>query len=62
MLYYVLNKNIDGNKVIQDITKIVQKIPHNELEHTVLTISLQKITNCTGDSHLPKIEYKQPEP
>ena len=62
MLFYTLNKNIDGNKVVKDIINMIEQLPQDDVTNTVLTISLQKIQNCTNDSWLPKIEYKNPEP
>lgn len=61
MLYYVLNKNLDGSKIIQDLNKLIHTIPNDQQQDTVVVISLQKITNCTQDSFLHKIEYKQQE-
>lgn len=62
MLYYTLNKNLDGNKIIQDIIKIVGKIPKDEIQNTVLSISLQKIVSCSEDRTVRNIEYQQPLP
>ena len=59
MLAYSLNKNLDGNKVVQDIVKFLQKIPQDTLQNSILKISLEKITDYTGDNPLPKIEYKE---
>lgn len=59
MISYSLNKNIDGNKIVQDIIKFLQKYPKEELSNSVLKITIEKITNYTGDNPLPKIEYKE---
>ncbi len=59
MLSYTLNKNLDGNKIVQDIVKFLQKYPKDQLQNSVLKISLEKITDYTGDNPLPKIEYKE---
>lgn len=61
MLYYVLNKNLDGNKIIKDIIQIIQKVPDNEKSNTVLIISLQKTTTYANTVSVLNIEYKQPE-
>jgi hypothetical protein len=58
MIYYTLNTNIDGNKILGDIQKLVNKFPQSELVHKVLVIKLETISDHNGDSPLPKLEYK----
>jgi hypothetical protein len=58
MIYYNLNKNIPGDKILQDIQKLLTKFPQDEIKNMTLTISLQKIVDYAGDSPLPKINYE----
>ena len=58
MIYYTLNTNIDGNKILGDIQKLVNKFPQSELINKVLVIKLETISDHNGDSPLPKLEYK----
>lgn len=57
MLYYTLGKNIDGNKMLQEIQKLLNKYPPEELVSKVLIIKLENITEYNADSLMPKIEY-----
>jgi hypothetical protein len=59
MICYKLDKNIDGNKILQDIQKLVSKNSNENNEEIILVISIKKITNHSGDSLLPKLEYKE---
>lgn len=56
MLYYILNKNLDGNKIIQDIAKIMRKIPKDEIENSALVISIRKIINPDTTNQTLNIE------
>jgi ADP-dependent phosphofructokinase/glucokinase len=58
MIYYTLNTNIDGNKILGDIQKLVNKFPQSELINKVLVIKLENINDHNGDSPLLKLEYK----
>lgn len=58
-LAYSLNKEIRADKIINDIQKLVSKIHKDEIVNSVLTVSLEKITNYAGDNHIPKIEYTE---
>ncbi len=57
MLYYTLGKNIDGNKMLQEIQKLLNKYSQEELVSKVLIIKLENITEYNADSLMPKIEY-----
>lgn len=59
MICYKLDKNIDGNKILQDIQKLISKNSNENNEEIILVISIKKITNHSGDSLLPKLEYKE---
>lgn len=56
MLYYILNKNLDGNKIIQDIARIMRKIPKDEIETSVLVIGIRKIINPDTTNQTLNIE------
>ena len=55
MIYYKLDKNIDGSKLLQDIQKLITKISNNNNSDLILVISVQKIINYSGDSLVPKL-------
>lgn len=55
MIYYSLSQETLSDKIISDITKLVSKVPQDQLPNYVLTISLKEIVNYAGDNPLPKI-------
>lgn len=55
-LAYSLNNNINIQKIVQDIYKLLQQYPKEQYENTVLTISLQKIVTSTDVPLLPTID------
>jgi hypothetical protein len=59
MICYKLDKNIDGNKILQDIQKLISKNSNTDNKEIVLVISIKQITNHSGDSLIPKLEYKE---
>jgi hypothetical protein len=59
MLYYKLDKNLPGEKILQDIQKLVTKNSNGNNEEIILVISIKKITNYSGDSLVPKLEYQE---
>jgi hypothetical protein len=60
MLYYVLNKNIEGEKILKDIERMVNNFSiNNQTEQIpILCISLKSISY---DDHtmIPKLEHKK---
>lgn len=58
MIYYALNKNIEGNKILSDIQKLISKYPQNELVNKILIVKLESITDHKGNNPIPKLEYK----
>lgn len=54
-LYYTLNKNLNGETILQDIQKLIQKYNNGSQEY-ILTISLQTIATTTNEL-IPKLEY-----
>jgi hypothetical protein len=57
MLYYTLGGNIDGNKMLQEIQKLLNKYSQEELVSKVLVIKLENITESNANSLIPKLEY-----
>lgn len=54
-LYYTLDKNLNGETILQDIQRLIQK--NNDGSQTyILTISLQPITVVTNEL-IPRLEY-----
>lgn len=62
MLYYRLNKNIDGNKLLQDIQKLLSKHPQDTIDSKILVIKLENVNECSEHNHIPRIEYKPTSP
>lgn len=60
MISYVLNKNIDGNKILSDIVKLVNTYSQDELVNKVLVVKVESIVEYNGDSLLPKLTLSQP--
>jgi hypothetical protein len=59
MIYYTLNNNeMDGNKILSQIQKLINKYSKEELGSKVLVIKLENIILHNGDSLLKKLEYK----
>ena len=54
-LYYTLDKNLNGESILQDIQRLIQK-NNNGSQAYVLTISLQPIKTVTNEL-IPKLEY-----
>lgn len=60
MLYYVLNKNIEGEKILKDIEKLVHNFTKNNKtdDAPVLCISLKTIS-YNDHTMIPKLEHKK---
>ena len=54
-VYYKLDKNLDGNRIIQDIKNLLSG--RENLSNSILEIRIKTI-NHTDTSMIPKIEYK----
>ena len=58
MIAYRLDKNIDGQKILDDIQNLVQKFMQKEADQIpILYIDIRSITQ-DDTSMIPKIEYK----
>lgn len=58
MLAYVLNQNIDGNKLINDIQKIISVFQQQNPNATpILTVDIKPIS-YDDSSLIPKLEVK----
>ena len=57
MLYYSLNKPVALENILNDLAKVFSKIPQDALVNKVLVIKLESISEHSGDSLLPKLEY-----
>jgi hypothetical protein len=58
MIAYVLNKQIDGEKILKDIQQLVNSYNKNYPNQTpVLTISIRTISH-DDTSLIPKLEFK----
>lgn len=55
MIYYNLSQNIESNKLLSDIKKLLDK---NNLQDKILVIELREIKDYLGESPLLKLEYK----
>lgn len=54
MIAYSLNKNLDGEQILKDIQKLLDKLSPDSWNKNVLTISIQPIAYTVVD----KLEYK----
>lgn len=58
MIAYKLNQNIEAQKLLQDIQKLIQQnIKDQNPENFLLVVRVQQI-NYNDDSSIPKLEYK----
>ena len=61
MIAYILDKNIPGEKILQDIQSLVAKFKQNSQDKIpVLYIDIRTISH-EDTSIIPKIEYKNPD-
>jgi hypothetical protein len=58
MIVYKLDKTLDGQKILNDIQNLVNKIQPQNNQDYLLTISIKTITT-TDTSHIKKLEYKK---
>jgi hypothetical protein len=54
---YTLNKNIEVDKLVKDVTKLIASVPQNDVNNHVLVISVHKICDYESDSLIPKISF-----
>ena len=59
MLYYVLDHQIDGNKILSDIQDLINKEIKNNNEKYILVVQIKKV-NYTTNELVPKITYEPP--
>jgi hypothetical protein len=59
MLYYKLDKNINAQKLLEDINKLLEKNLSIPGENKILVVSLKTIGTYNGDSLLPKLTYEK---
>ena len=59
-LYYSLARDISGQELVQDISNMVTKFLESggDRNNSILTIEIHTISDHTGDSLMPKLEYK----
>ena len=57
MLAYVLDKPINGNKLLKDIENLIQKESESG-DSMVLVVKIQKVS-YESTSHILKLEHKQ---
>lgn len=58
MIYYNLNKNLEGNKILSDIQQLINQCQQNELSNKVLVVKIESISDYNGDSPILKLEYQ----
>jgi hypothetical protein len=56
MLAYLLNKNLDGQKLLQDIQNLINKT--TSAKDRILIVQIKEIDQ-DSTAHIPKIEHKQ---
>lgn len=62
MLTFRLDKNIECEKICQEIQKLIEKkrseVGSQDLSGSLVVISIKDSTDATSNYHIPKIEYK----
>lgn len=58
MLAYILNQNIDGNKLLSDIQKLISKFQQDNPNVTPIVIVDIKSVSYEDTSLIPKLETK----
>lgn len=58
MLAYILNQNIDGNKLLSDIQKLISKFQQDNPNATPIVIVDIKSVSYEDTSLIPKLETK----
>lgn len=58
MIAYSLKNNIPGEKILKDISNMVQKFRNESPESLILYIDVKKIS-YDDNSLIPKLEYKE---
>lgn len=56
MIMYTLNKDINGQKLLEDIQKMVQNKLSQTSNTLVLVIDIKEVVQ-DSDAHIPKITY-----
>jgi len=58
-LYYSLAKGISGEKLVTDISQLVNKFIQDggDNNNSILVIEIHTISDHTGDNPIPKIEH-----
>lgn len=59
-IYYSLANDISGEKLVRDISQLVNKFIQDggDNKNSVLVIEIHTVTDHSGDSPIPKIELK----
>lgn len=58
MLAYILNQNIDGNKLLSDIQKLISKFQQDNPNDTPILVVDIKSVSYEDTSLIPKLETK----
>lgn len=58
-LAYTINKKLSTNKIFKDIINLLNKIPQDEYENSILTVSLVKVQSMPPPNLPPTIEGSQ---
>jgi hypothetical protein len=59
-LYYSLAREITGEKIVKDISELVNKFMGSggDIQNSILSIEIHTVSDHSGDSLMPKLEYK----
>ena len=62
-LYYSLAKGLSGEKLVQDISKLINSFIQNggDSNNSILVVEIHSVSDHSGDSLLPKLPYKNNE-
>lgn len=58
-LYYNLSNNIQAERLIKDISKLIQDFSNSggDLKNSILCVTISNVYDNIGDSLLPKLEH-----
>jgi hypothetical protein len=59
-LYYSLAREFSGEKIVRDISELVNKFMGSggDIKNSILSIEIHTVSDHSGDSLMPKLEYK----
>jgi hypothetical protein len=59
-LYYSLARELSGEKLLHEISNMINKFMQNngDMKNSILVVEIHSVSDNSGDSLIPKIQYK----